>query len=255
MSNKAFNGSTELGNKIRQRRNELGYTIETAASKAGIGTKTWSRYEAGGSIRSDKILNICKVLNWNKIPCVEDDEIEFSISEYKNNELWSTFIADNYGDTAAISFIIGSDILLDYIKYDLEGLSCRPKGAHVGELDISWSKDELPPQFLTGYNYDFLYYLKTILLKYRNFAVHNIPIIAHTVAEEIVLYSIVEESKFLMESVIPQLCPDEDDWEDWIFDLLGDGDLVTFLYSDFYLDKHHPYHFNNWEKEQFYCDK
>ena len=46
MNNKILKGSPELGSKIKQRRNELGLTIEEAASKAGVGTKTWSRYES-----------------------------------------------------------------------------------------------------------------------------------------------------------------------------------------------------------------
>ena len=47
MSTKILKGSIELGNKIRGRRNELSLTIEEAAKKAGVGTKTWSRYELG----------------------------------------------------------------------------------------------------------------------------------------------------------------------------------------------------------------
>ena len=60
MSGKIIKGSLELGAKIKRQRNELGYTIEEAAAKAEVGTKTWSRYEAGESIRRDKIISICK---------------------------------------------------------------------------------------------------------------------------------------------------------------------------------------------------
>ena len=54
MSSRVIEGSLTLDNAIKQRRNELKLTIELAASKAGVGTKTWSRYEAGRSIRQDK---------------------------------------------------------------------------------------------------------------------------------------------------------------------------------------------------------
>ncbi len=37
-------------------------TIVEAASRAGVGTKTWYRYESGASIRSDKVKGICKAL-------------------------------------------------------------------------------------------------------------------------------------------------------------------------------------------------
>ena len=90
MSARIIKGSAELGRKIRSRRNELGLTIEDAASKAGVGTKTWSRYESGESIRRDKILHICKTLNWRALPVQEDtDSSEINIKEYKDSKLWS----------------------------------------------------------------------------------------------------------------------------------------------------------------------
>lgn len=255
MNNKILKGSPELGSKIKQRRNELGLTIEEAASKAGVGTKTWSRYESGGSIRNDKILNICKVLNWGKITNFNEDNTTFDISEYKNDKSWSRYLADNFGDAAAISFIIGSDILLDNIIQDLDCLSSRPKGTHIGELDISWMKDILPQQFLTMYDYELLYYLKDVLINFRKTASLGTRFIAHTVAEEIILYLIVQESDFLMENVTAQLCSDTDDWDSWVFDVLGEMDIVTYLYSDFYLDENDPYHFNHWKEKQFYCNE
>jgi hypothetical protein len=43
MGQKSIKGSPELAKSIRLRRNELELTIEEASSKAGVGTKTWSR--------------------------------------------------------------------------------------------------------------------------------------------------------------------------------------------------------------------
>ena len=54
MTQKTIQGNADLAKQIRLRRSELGLTIEEAASRTGIGTKTWCRYEAGESIRSDK---------------------------------------------------------------------------------------------------------------------------------------------------------------------------------------------------------
>ena len=39
MASKSIQGSQELAKKIRSRRNELGFTIEEAAKRAGVGTK------------------------------------------------------------------------------------------------------------------------------------------------------------------------------------------------------------------------
>jgi len=68
----------------------------------------------------------------------------------------------------------------------------------------------------------------------------------------------MEESKFLMESIIPYLQPANKNayynWESWPFDLFADMDIVTFLYSDYYLEQNHPYHFEHWREEQFYCN-
>ena len=60
MTQKTIQGNADLAKQIRLRRSELGLTIEEAASRTGIGTKTWCRYEAGESIRSDKCKGVCK---------------------------------------------------------------------------------------------------------------------------------------------------------------------------------------------------
>ena len=43
-----------------------------------------------------------------------------------------------------------------------------------------------------------------------------------------------------------------DDLEEWVFDLFGDIDIITFLYSNIFLDKDHTYHFSHWHDLQFY---
>ena len=73
MAQKTVQGSENLAKQIRSRRNELGLTIEEAASRAGVGTKTWSRYEAGESIRKDKCKGICRALNWQTLPDSPED--------------------------------------------------------------------------------------------------------------------------------------------------------------------------------------
>ena len=58
MTMRAIKGSLKLAESIRNKRNELNLTIEEAALKAGVGTKTWSRYESGESIRRDKVRGV-----------------------------------------------------------------------------------------------------------------------------------------------------------------------------------------------------
>ena len=44
------------------------------------------------------------------------------------------------------------------------------------------------------------------------------------------------------------------DFDEWMFDLFGDMDIITFLYSDEYLDESHPYHYSHWSSQQFYME-
>ena len=91
MAQHTIKGSAELGNKIRQRRNELGLTIEEAASKAGVGVKTWCRYEAGESIRQDKYRKVCGVLNWSSRPQKSDEDV-LDITSIKRESAWYSFL-------------------------------------------------------------------------------------------------------------------------------------------------------------------
>ncbi|MEG2013135.1 MAG: helix-turn-helix transcriptional regulator, partial [Anaerovoracaceae bacterium] len=85
MAQKTIQGNEELARKIKFRRNELNLTIEEAAARAGVGTKTWSRYEAGESIRTDKCKGICKALNWRDFSTSESNEIKKTLTEeYKD---------------------------------------------------------------------------------------------------------------------------------------------------------------------------
>ena len=63
--------------------------------------------------------------------------------------------------------------------------------------------------------------------------------IANTVTEELLLYLIMEESKFLMESIIPYLQPSDEeaycDWDSRPFDL-SDDMVVTCLSAGYYLE-------------------
>ena len=62
---------------------------------------------------------------------------------------------------------------------------------------------------------------------------------------------VIEESRMLLEDgdYVP-----EEGWDDWIFDLFDDIDIVTLLYSDHYVTKDNIYHFDYWADEQFYMN-
>lgn len=258
MSQKSIKGTPKLGATIKNRRKELGLTIEEAATKAGIGTKTWCRYESGESIRNDKAKGVCKALNWRTL---SDEDIskeeEFDLGEYLNHDGWSQYLSIQFGEAVAVSFAIGSDIVLDYINEDLREISIMPKGTHIGQLPASMLKDILPEQFLMYYDYNFLFELKTTVINLRRIARFGNDIVARSVLQELAIYLIAEESEFLMETMLPAMMSSGisglDALEDWPFDLFDDMDIVTWLYSNNYLTKDNIYHFDHWAEEQFYA--
>lgn len=258
MAQKTIQGNEPLARRIKLRRNELGLTIEEAASRAGVGTKTWSRYEAGESIRRDKCKGICKALNWHGLPDQDGEEDDgISVQEYKNHEAWSPFLENEFGAGAALSFAAGSDILLDHIEEDMTELASMPVGSHIGQLDVSWLHESLPDQFLMNYDYPFVYQMKCTLRKMRMCAKNGLPITAHSVMEELLLYLCYEEAAALFElsgGIIGLEDEEDADYEEWVFDLFDDMDIISFLYSDVYLDSDHPYHFSRWGDQQFYTD-
>ena len=258
MAQKTIPGNKFLAMQIKLRRNELGLTIEEAASRAGVGTKTWSRYEAGESIRRDKSKGICKALNWYSPPDQDEENSEqISVEDYKNHEAWSQFLNSEFGIRAAISFAAGSDILLDHIKEDMAELASMPVGTHIGQLDLSWLNGSLPEQFLMQYNYEFLYQMKSTLLEMRTRAKSGLSMTAHSVMEELLFYLCNEESSVLIElSGGIREIEDNDtaNSEEWMFDLFDDMDIISSLYSNESLDVDHPYHFSRSADQQCYTD-
>lgn len=258
MAQRSIQGSAALAEQIKRRRNELGLTIEEAAYRAGVGTKTWSRYEAGESIRRDKGKGICKALNWNRLPEQdEDDEGKLKISEYKGGEAWSTSLEEAFGPVAALSFAVGSDLLLDRIREDMAELTHMPAGSHIGQLDISLLADDLPKQFLMRYDYEFLYRMECSLLNLRYRAKAGLSMTAHSVMEELLIYLCNDAANVLIELYGGISDSDDDELEyndDWLFDLFDDMDIITSLYSNVYLEPDHAYHYSHWDEQQFYME-
>jgi transcriptional regulator with XRE-family HTH domain len=263
MPQKTIKSCTELGETIKQRRSDLSLTIVEAAAKAGVSVKTWSRYEQGESIRADKVKGLCKALNWASLPGADGERFggESDFDAYKRNEAWCPFLNERFGEYAAVSFIIGSEILLDEINDDLKELAKMPKGSHIGEIPASALSDILPQQFLVRYDYEFLWTLRNILQHFRYIAPRATKMQAHSVAEELVLYLIVEKSRMLMDEIVSavEISCDEHDyesWDEWAFDLFDDMDIATFLYSDLILlTPGDTYHFDNWFVQQFYLNE
>lgn len=75
MPPKTIQVSEDLANQIKARRAELGLSIEEAASRAGIGAKTWGKYESGQSIRSDKQQPCARYSNGKTSPMIQPQKL------------------------------------------------------------------------------------------------------------------------------------------------------------------------------------
>lgn len=259
MAQKSIQGNEILAKQIKRRRNELGLTIEEAASRAGVGTKTWSRYEAGESIRRDKCKGICKALNWQRFPNQDrTEESPLTVQDFRENGAWSSFLEDKLGTAAAVFFAMGSDMLLDRIKEDISELVFMPVGTHLGQLSISFLRDDLPKQFLMHYDYEFLYRMQCALLNMRERAKLGESMLAHSVMEELLFYLCQECASVLIDLDVRVDGLEKYDLsyvEEWAFDLFDDMKLIFFLYSNFFLDSDHMYHFDHWNDQVFYMDE
>lgn len=210
-----------------------------------------------------------------KIPTINNDELhvkeEIDLSEYKASKGWSAFLEDNFGTLSAILFAAGNDSLLDALENEIYELSRMPIRSHVGQINSSVLKDNLPQQFMTRYDYDFLYKFRSELIDMRMRAMDGLSIIAHSVAQELIIYISNEMGKVTIESDenVKKLIAENGSFyssdieneeldkkklykEDWIFDLFGDADVLSELYSGRAVAKGHTYHIKHWFDEQFF---
>jgi hypothetical protein len=235
-------------------------SIEEAAAKAGVGAKSWSRYEAGGAIRHDKTRGVCRALGWPKLPgAPKDDSDDGEDNWFRNvddsHQAWSEAVNERYGRVAATTFAVGSDVVLDQLSDDIEALAKEPRGTHIGQLAASWFGGGLPPQFLTRYDYEFVYGLRAAVSRLRSRFAHG-DLVAHTVLEELALYLVFGNAELFADAHPTIFDDDADDWHDWLAGILGDLDIEFLLFtSGMALTPDFSYHFDHWNERQFYLDE
>lgn len=251
MPPRVISNTIELGQEIKKRRTELGYTLEEAAKKAGVGIKTWSRYEAGESIRSDKLGKVLRTLKWNSFP--PDDRDVHGRGPWDtvgpSHKAWSPYLARVYGARTASMFAIGYELLSDIIKMDLEALSHLPAGTHVGQLDVSELTYILPAQFLMRYDYEFVYHLQHVLEAFRLMAWHGYEIAPHTVIEELVIHLLEEQANSHMELFGIEKPYGDEDRGGLLNVLCEESEIQEYLYSESsYLSSNDAYYFDSWDE-------
>ena len=90
MSKPMIKSSPNFALSIKNRRQELGYTIKTAAQMAKISEKTWSKYENGEDIYEGNLPAISEALRWNYKSMrrnIVENKKELQLDKYMFDEL------------------------------------------------------------------------------------------------------------------------------------------------------------------------
>lgn len=266
--NRAVGGERNL---IRSRREALGLTIEQAAEKAGVGSRTWSRYEAGAPIAEDKVSGVCKALGWEWLMSATDDvQPKSSYDHRKNRDGWSSDVAERFGDNCAASLAIGFQNLLWRVKADIKLLKSQPKGTHIGQLRASMTADILPEQFLMNYDYEFILGLKADVVRVMNYAEGTRSFHAYSAIDAIIVYmacklgyeSFKEGTYQLQPMTAVDGTPMSEDEQLYHLGtlssaLIGSDDVETELYQEdsFIRDTSSPFFFSNWQNVSFFQEE
>lgn len=182
------------------------------------------------------------------------DDTTLTVKDYRSHEAWSASLEEHFGSWAALSFAFGSDFLLNEIEDDLNELRIQPAGTHLGQVESSLAC-LLPQQFLTSYDYDFLWLMRCELINMQKRAGSGASMEAHSVLEELLIYLCNGETVAYIESTDASVLYDrkcEIKNNDWLYDLFDDCDIVTCLYSDIWLPEDNTYHFAHWGEKKFY---
>lgn len=272
MPPRTVKSTARLGNAIKARRISLGLSIEEASRLSGVGAKTWGNYESGQAIRSDKVAGVCKALKWKELP-IEDgrhaNEYDWLDNIGPDNAAWSATLARGYGRKAAVSFVVGSDLLLDYLSEDLEALKEYPVGTHLAEIPCSYLADMMPAQYSMEYDFRFLFRFRAATINYRNRMGYGHDIRAHTVAEELIVRLVRDLSFDAVRGWTPNCEVSQDTdvaeestdfkldeaWEEWPEDLCEDDDVSIYLNDDHYTQPGDPYSFELWFEAQFWTEQ
>jgi hypothetical protein len=109
----------------------------------------------------------------------------------------------------------------------LRELARLPSVTHLGQLDVSWSVDELPAQFLTRYDYEFAFVLRKAVQLLRERAAKSLPT-ATSVLQELALAMIFSQAKVLADTYPGSFLNEEDsNWNERFADLQQNTDVLA----------------------------
>lgn len=173
----------ETGKMIRARRRELGYTVEEAAYVAGVSPKTWGRYEAGGSVRSDKLGYVLRVLRWRDLPGQGGRASPSTSRVDRSSPFWLAWARDGFSEDEALALFYSAKSLCDELWEARDALSSMPRCSHIGQVPPyvhGRLADCLPRRYLTRYGYEFLFEMKNRFDMLVLAKLADVPELTHT---------------------------------------------------------------------------
>lgn len=249
--------SQELKQVVITKRQHLAMNTEEASRRVGIAPKTWSEYEEDGRLPIHMIPRMCKAIGIQSLPSLSDTELHLpSQDNIRLRDLysWSPYIAKTLGKKAALSYAIGSTILISDIDLALQELKELPRRTHIAELDSSLLSSVLPRQFAMEYDYEFLFALRARLLYIVRELHSRDSFSVHTVLDELILHFILQLSTPIIACWNPAEPTElDEDWNVWKASLCNDDDdLESFLYTEWmWLSAERTYHFSHWLEPAF----
>lgn len=155
------------------------------------------------------------------------DEIPDALGSY------SPLVKRTLGEDAARCYALGAHLYDRLLTEDLEALAEMPRGAHVGELDVSHIGGTLPALWLTRYDYELLFQLRGLgqVTTHRLVEAMIAPDepLVRTLAEAIVVHDIFTLGGMTASSLGKEL--EDEEWEGWVNAFSGPQEPAHLLLS------------------------
>lgn len=207
----------------------------------------------------------------------EFEEKKEDLASYKKEPEWSDAMDEYYGHQAAVSFVIGAQMLGDELNTAIRELEGKSAQSTLKDCEETYLADFLPPAYQKRYTRKWLQHMQKVLNAYIDRVHTSDDLRAHTVLEEIIVKTCMDLTADYMKSdIIPNLpreiydedegfmrdCKDgeevdpEDVWNNydtWAYDLFDDDEVnILFTCDDVSLLKMSEYAFSHWDEDQFW---
>ncbi len=259
-----------IGEDMRDRRRQLGLSVQQMAQLAGVTEQTWRNYEAGRTqVRGDKQEQVWDALGWHLPTWEERIALTGIYDDAPTDDLgvppwdkiptmlavaYSPLLASTLGERAARCFALGSFLYHQAVEENLRDLALLPRGAHLGLLDESHIADTLPALWLTRYDYEFVFQMRAVAMDLTRRLHDGAPApaepLVRSMAEALVLHDILALGAVIASHdllIEDNTTVEEEEWEGWVDSLCGPDQPVHWLIATALVPPPNaPEHIDNW---------